>query len=172
MRDVLHNRLGYTVNSDKRLTKQDVLDALPKYSVWYSLTHGLVDDADVFKTIRVCQSEKWNWKAEEIGPDFISNNINGNEYKLVFLNGCLTADEKAGSSADQFKAAFNAKAYVGWTVSVGGNAASGAEKFFINLDDGQTIEQAYIAVKDTHVCKYLKWLGIADKSNIIDLKAQ
>ena len=139
---ILHENLGYTTNKpDFTLTRQDVIDAVPNYSIWYSLTHGTVNTKKdkVFKAIAVApdfyytvDEDGIHWHlSEEIYPNDIAAHIGDNSYKFVFLNGCFTADDKNGSAAAAFMSYYKATEYLGWKVSImQGAATEYANRFY------------------------------------------
>ena len=161
---IFTEKLHYTTNiPDVRLTKQGVINALPKYSVWYSFTHGSTpsgDETTPFNRIKVAWTGFYFSTDDntthldlttDVYPNDIAAHIGDNSYKFVFLNGCLSADERPGSAADAFKSYFKAQEYLGWNVSVGvGGADNYAREFFNLLSENKketgepiTVKQAY-----------------------------
>ena len=120
--------LGYSTNcivngqEEKfitRLNKQTALNSLPRYSIWYYEGHGWVDEDEKFIGFPVFDSLGGVYK---VTPVDISNNINGNKYKFVFLNGCRTMDPKSDKPRE-FQTAFGgggdgpgSTVYYGWKV--------------------------------------------------------
>lgn len=96
-----------------------------------------------------------------IYPADIQAKIGDNEYKLVFLNGCLTADEKEGSAADAFKVAFKTETYIGWTTTVWcWDAARYSIKVFRGLDHKREIGLVINDIRNKGgIGQYLKYLG-------------
>lgn len=149
--DILDNDLGYTVSTpDESLTKQESLKAVPKHSLWCSFTHGVVAGEDrIFKAFSVGRSKGSSEKVF-VYPDDIASCIGDNEYKLVFLNGCRTADDRQGSNAKAFKQAFKAEVYMGWKRSLEPDIqVDFAEDFFKASIGGVSIRKAIEKAKKT-----------------------
>jgi len=123
---ILRKKLDYPVVSDGWLTKQDFLNALPKYSLWYSVSHGGQEDF-IFKTVSV--KKDWQaWMSKDnklwnVYPEDVRDNIKGNSYDFVFLNCCLSADPTSQASTQGFIDYFGAKTYLGWLIAVDTSSA-------------------------------------------------
>jgi len=164
---VLDRDLGYTVTVDWKLTKNDVFRDLPNYSVWYSLTHGIVNnfDENIFLFIRVGTDDRPSY---DLSPQDIREHIENNSYELVFLNACFSVDEKFGSATGAFQRAFKTKVYIGWTIAMRPIfAVPRAHKFFRKLDNKTPVDTAFEATqKNDRYAKHLRCLG-EDLHNVI-----
>jgi hypothetical protein len=146
---LLNTNLGWTCSTpDESMTKTSALAAIPTHSLWYSFGHGLTTNKDAppfvsFQAWTGTGGGIWAYGKQEISPtDVTTANthvVNGQtvpiqEYKLVFINGCFSADTSAGSQAQAFITAFNADSYVGWSYDQHPTgAASVAHTFFAAL---------------------------------------
>ncbi len=138
--EIIHERLGYTSRKfEWSITGKEFLEALPNNSVWYSSSHGFAPHG-VFRGIPV-----WSYSEQEgssatmcpicIFPEQVRDSINGNSYKLVFLNACLSGQEDPSGNADEFLSAFNAGKYMGWKIeSEVTSSGNYAKEFFTTLD--------------------------------------
>lgn len=91
---------------------------------------------------------------------------------MVFLNGCITADERAGSATDAFKNAFNTEIYIGWNAIVMPyDAAPKGRDVFKYLDGGKFIKRVFeddiYPMSDFGL--NLKYLGTEKDNKPIDL---
>ena len=136
--DTIQNSLNYQTAKDQSVSKADAISKIPPRRIWYTFSHGLVDDDNIFKAV-------------DYGDPFFPSDVPAAHYKLVFLNGCCSAQIGSGSNSDAFKTAFNANTYIGWKNEMAGALAAGfAEEFFSKLDGSMTISQAINAAIGTY----------------------
>jgi len=146
--------LGWSVTKDQVVTYSDITTAVSKYSLFYIFAHGATPSGTA--STKFGAFNVWpNYLdislhpliGKSIHPSTISANIGTANYKLVFINGCASADDtSSGGVPLAFAAAFkNASAqpdpskaentaYVGWSTEVNmGVAASAGPDFFTDL---------------------------------------
>ena len=147
--------LGYSNSTtDTKVDIDELKDALPKHSIFYILTHGVADDPRAtngqygFMGFKAWNNDLfWDNYDVVVQPPTISANLGSNEYTLVFINGCASADNSSGG-ATAFADAFKTKNYVGWKDPVTlTSAAPAAEQFFAQLDHGTTVRDAVRGVQ-------------------------
>jgi hypothetical protein len=146
VKSVAQDLLGYSVTTDRVVTKDDFLEELPKHLVWYWLGHSnVVGEDDIFKTVKAWRSHGWSdWERVPITPDDVAAKRGRREYTLVFLNACMSANRKdKASNAEAMADAFGAKAYVGWlTCPEPPMALQPALDFLRALDNQTTVSDA------------------------------
>jgi hypothetical protein len=123
--------MSYQTETDQSVSEANAIAAAPDRLVWYTLSHGLVDSNNFFKAL-------------DYGDEFFPADVPlGVDYRLVFLNGCCSAQLGSGSNAEPFKNAFDADVYIGWKNTISSSIAAGfASEFFAHLDGNKTISQA------------------------------
>jgi probable HAF family extracellular repeat protein len=151
LESVLVTNLGYAVTKVQRLTVAQVTGQVASNSVWYCLAHGATQHsgiAEPFLGFNV-YSNMTSGGERTILPADISANIGGNSNKLVFVNGCMSADEDS-QAPQQFQQAFQTQVYVGWLhVERMDTAAESAAPFFLALEGGRTVQSALDTVGNT-----------------------
>jgi hypothetical protein len=132
---ILSTNLNYTIwggTPNYSVDLAHLTGALPSNSVFYIFAHGVAQKrGEPFQGFNVWRSDSLAnlWASTNVTPSMVSAAIGSNSYTLVFINGCLSADGSATSS--NMAAAFNAKAYVGWSDEVlPSDALDAAVKFF------------------------------------------
>jgi hypothetical protein len=154
----IENSLRYATDSNGDMSKTEAIAAASGRSVWYSLTHGAVDNNGVFKALDLDGGVY-------LFPVDLPADL---DYSLVFVNGCCSAQYGSGSNAEAFKAAFNADAYIGWKTSVSGTlAANFALEFFSQLDGTRTINEAINATLATYEPSSSVYSTIANSIRVI-----
>ncbi|MCK5306732.1 MAG: hypothetical protein KAJ66_06320, partial [Candidatus Omnitrophica bacterium] len=154
---VLRDDLGYfalPINEDgiyAALTKKQFLENVPKHSVWFTFCHGrrsdLADDGTrtplSFKHLVLRKTGTSSTRISILPNDVVSA-IGDNEYKLVFLDSCWSADPTPGSNTDAFISAFRTDCYIGWTRDIGEYAGEwAAGEFFKQCVDKKTMEATF-----------------------------
>jgi hypothetical protein len=172
---ILTQNLGWAVPTIHAVSvKSDVLNEIPKHSLWYMFTHGLTSvwDTAPLQGFRLYNSSNPNDHTQaELFPSDVSANIGANTYELVFFNACFSADQTAGSAAPTFAANFNAREYVGWAGDQREIVAySAAKNFFTDLENHSKVKDAITAEN-----KNLGWISrsnlqlLTDQGDSIDL---
>ena len=132
--------LGHGSDVATSVSKPDVIALAPGGLIWYTFSHGLTNNAGVFTALGF-----------EDGPFFPTDVPAGLDYRLVFLNACVSAQE--GSPAVQaFIQRFKADVYLGWKGMMNPvHALDFADRFFSRLDGERTVRQAIDDTIDSYL---------------------
>lgn len=126
--------LGYCCNVAHKTYVHHLKLFLRKCEVFYIYAHGVTADRDPrnpFRGFNVGRLLQWGEGPTTIGPQQIRKWNGGNKYRLVFINGCKSADLHDGSATEEFIEYFHAESYLGWTkVTDVGRAGAVAPRFF------------------------------------------
>ena len=170
---IVTDGLGWTAPTIRsRATKAAVLAALPKHSLFYFNTHGLVTNEHPNRLYAFGAFNSLNpddHKTAEFTPAEVAASNGQNVYELVFMNACLSADMRDPLSQGQaFATAFNAKAYVGYNGSQSALLDQKfARAFFNGLKKHASVKNAIKAANSlTQLSIKLTTLG--DDSIVID----
>jgi len=156
---------------DQVLTRASAQAAIPTHNLWYSYSHGLttVPDAPPFVSFQVWPGSSlhnpFGYGQAQISPADVKNantqTVNGKtsfiqEYQLVFINGCFSADvSNTASQAGAFITDFNTDSYVGWSYDQRpAGAATAAEIFFQALVGKSTPVSNGVNAVNAHALNY------------------
>ncbi len=151
---LLDKSLGHTEpNFDFSLTTKEFLEELPNHSILYITSHGYAPNM-IYRGIKLESTIEDEYSTTTVWPTVVfprqvSDSMNNNSYKLVFINACLSGDEKTASNTDEFVSAFNTGKYMGWKIPSNPMAALNYSKAFfnkMNQIDRNTLKPYFIKV--------------------------
>lgn len=138
---ILQDDLGYAVTADETLTRVDCKNAVSKHKLWYSYTHGRVNQNHRAFGIEVGEGKgddpfvEDTTQATLFPGGFIRDPAGPSLYLLAFPNGCGMGEDFQGRR--EMLLLLDPKTYLGWTApDVHANTAlKYAQDFFSKLNE-------------------------------------